>query len=263
MSFENDAAAADACEGSIRRFTFAAYISCPPFRMNPSRACCANSSSSCWVPVSNRHLTGYLSRSVGLGDGDVHRRCPDTAIVGAFVERGDLPSVVGEAPGAADIGPTPMPGPILEAQLLADHVPLAVEEVCSVDSMLGVVANDLDPADRDVTDPPVRRVENEESPGGPFVHIARGDPHRRRPVARYRVALGDPLSDEDTETIVFRPACPRFRDPTRCNSGNRLLRLAGAHDRWSFPSRAAKLTAARPPLSSPRVSRRSTWPRVP
>src|SRR5262245_20238207 len=178
-----------------------------------------------------------LSRSVGPGDGHVHRRRPDTAIVGAFVERGDLSSVVAEAPRAADIGPTPMPGPVLEAQLLGDHVPLAVEEVCSVDSLLALVANDLDPADRDVTDPPVRRVENEASPGGPFVHIARGDLHRWSPVARHRMALGDPLSDEDIETIVFRPAC-RFHDPTRCNSGNRLLRLAGAHDGRSFLSRA-------------------------
>src|SRR5262245_57470018 len=114
----------------------------------------------------------------------------------------------------------PMPGPFLEAQLLADHVSVAVEEVCSIGTLLPVVTNDLDPADRDVTDPPVRRVENEESPGGPFVHIARGDPHRRRPVVRNRVALGDPLPDEDSETIVFRPACPRFCDPTCCNAGN-------------------------------------------
>src|SRR5262245_51670320 len=100
-----------------------------------------------------------------------------------LVERGDLSSILAETAGAANVRPTPIPAALAEAQLLVAHVALAVEEVGSVNLLLRVVADDLDPSDRRIAYPSVRRMENEKAPRCPFVDVARGNLHRIPPGA--------------------------------------------------------------------------------
>src|ERR1039457_3125246 len=76
---------------------------------------------------------------------------------------------------------------------------------------LAVNADDLDAADGRVADLPEGRVLDEESAGRPLVDIAGQDRNRRDLRGPGRVALVDPLADEDRKRLVGAVAdgrCP-------------------------------------------------------
>src|SRR4249920_2785047 len=83
--------------------------------------------------------------------------------------------VVAELGGCTNplTGPDPLAGVV--DQLIDDHMPLTVEEVRGVLAALTVIADDLHAADVEIADVPVRGVQDRESAGDPFVHIAGHD----------------------------------------------------------------------------------------
>src|SRR5262245_28844304 len=164
-----------------------------------------------------------------------HRRHPVNAILRSFVAGGQGLAPVAEDASATNPLAQPLPRIALVHQRLGDHVPLAVEEPGA--ELIGVwlMADDLDAASAEVSQPPVGGVHDEVPAGHPLVDVARHDRDRRCAVTRDRLAFRDPPADEDVEPLEPRRGSPFCEAPsahpgrTRGVAFHNCLRLGMTH----------------------------------